>query len=225
MRLQLSFFRDKDPMATDPTPTGRTASLTRMVGLAALAALVGFGAVYFMAAPPDNGAISPQTVSPAAAPGEKGSGNEMAAFVKRSSREPLPAFTFQDGDGRSLTLADFKGKTVLLNLWATWCAPCRKEMPALDRLQAALGSDKFEVVALSLDRDGAEKARKFLADIQVSHLKFYIDPTAKEGFNLKPVGLPTTFLIDGEGREIGRLAGPAEWDSEAAKSLVSEALK
>lgn len=149
----------------------------------------------------------------------------MAAFVKRPAPEPLPAFTFQNADGKALTLADFKGKTILLNLWATWCAPCRKEMPALDRLQAALGSDKFEVVALSLDKDGAEKAKKFLADINVTKLELYIDPTAKEGFNLKPVGLPTTFLIDGEGREIGRLAGPAEWDSEAAKTLIREAIK
>lgn len=213
-------------MTPDTTPTGRGLSLRHAVWLGALAALLGFGAVYFMAAPPDNGAISPQTDAPrpsaAAAPGH---GDEMAAFVKRATPEPLPAFTFQDGEGKSLTLAHFKGKTILLNLWATWCAPCRKEMPALDRLQAALGSEKFEVVALSLDRDGQEKAQKFLADIKVSQLKFYIDPTAKEGFNLKPVGLPTTFLIDGEGREIGRLAGPAEWDSDAAKALIREALK
>jgi thiol-disulfide isomerase/thioredoxin len=179
-----------------------------------------------MAQPPDNARVAVQgDVAPAAKPAAGQGGNEMAAFVKKPSPEALPAFTFQDKDGKALTIADFKGKTVLLNLWATWCAPCRHEMPALDRLQAAMGSDTFEVVALSLDKDGADKARKFLGEIKVSHLNFYIDPTGKEGFNLKPVGLPTTLLIDAEGREIGRLAGPAEWDSEAAKALISAQLK
>lgn len=214
-------------MAPDPAPTGRKTSPARLVWLAALGALIGFGAVYFMPRAPDNGAISPQQVTTTAAPRSHGTaqGNEMAAFVKKAAPEALPAFTFQDGDGKPLTIADFKGKVVLLNLWATWCAPCRLEMPALDRLQAAVGSDKFEVVALSLDKDGVDKARKFFAETKIAHLKFYIDPTGKEGFNLKPVGLPTTFLIDAEGREIGRLAGPAEWDSEAAKALIAEALR
>lgn len=200
-----------------------------MLWLAALGALVGFGAVYVMAPSHDNAAVAiqgaPASTKPAATAGHKDGGSEMAAFVKKPAPEPLPAFTFQDGDGKSLTIADFTGKYVLLNLWATWCAPCRLEMPALDRLQAALGSDKFEVVALSLDKDGIEKARKFFADTKIANLKFYIDPTGKEGFNLKPVGLPTTFLIDPQGREIGRLAGPAEWDSEAAKALISAAIK
>jgi thiol-disulfide isomerase/thioredoxin len=213
-------------MNSQQAPSGGRLSLAQSLWLAALAALAGFGAVYLMAQPPDNARVAVRgDIAPAAKPAAGPGGNEMAAFVKTSSPAALPAFTFQDQDGKALTIADFKGKTVLLNLWATWCAPCRHEMPALDRLQAALGSDKFEVVALSLDKDGVDKARKFLGEIKVSHLNFYIDPTGKEGFNLKPVGLPTTLLIDADGREIGRLAGPAEWDSEAAKALISSQLK
>lgn len=213
-------------MNTEQAPSGGRLSLTQSLWLAALAALVGFGAVYVMVLPPDNARVAVQgDAAPETKPAAGSSGNEMAAFVKRANPEALPAFTFQGKDGKALTIADFKGKTILLNLWATWCAPCRHEMPALDRLQAAMGSDKFEVVALSLDKDGVDKAQKFLGEIKVSHLNFYIDPTGKEGFNLKPVGLPTTLLIDAEGREIGRLAGPAEWDSEAAKALISAQLK
>ena len=217
-------------MNSQQAPSGGRLSLAQSLWLAALAALAGFGAVYLMAQPPDNARVAVQgDAAPGAASGTKPAagqgGNEMAAFVRKSTPEALPAFTFQDKDGRAITIADFKGRTVLLNLWATWCAPCRHEMPALDRLQAAMGSDKFEVVALSLDKDGVDKARKFLGETKVSHLNFYIDPTGKEGFNLKPVGLPTTLLIDADGREIGRLAGPAEWDSEAAKALISAQLK
>lgn len=216
-------------MTSDKVPSGRKLSLASALWLAALGALVGYGAVYFTAAPPDNASVAVQgdavPAAKAAAAPKASDGSEMAAFVKKPAPEVPPAFTFQDKDGKALTIADFKGKTILLNLWATWCAPCRKEMPALDRLQAAIGSDKFEVVALSLDKDGVEKARKFLADIKVSHLGFYIDPTGSQGFNLKPVGLPTTLLIDSEGREVGRLAGPAEWDSEAAKALIGSQLK
>jgi thiol-disulfide isomerase/thioredoxin len=219
-------------MTSDRAPTNRTFSLATALWLAVLSALVGFGAVYLIGRTPDNAGDATQagpptggTLPTAQAPAATGSGSEMAAFVRKTSPQPLPAFTFQDADGKPLTIADFKGKVVLLNLWATWCAPCRLEMPALDRLQAAIGSDKFEVVALSLDKDGVDKARKFFADTKIANLKFYIDPTGTEGFNLKPVGLPTTFLVDAEGREIGRLAGPAEWDSEAAKALIAEALR
>ncbi|MEQ1651141.1 MAG: TlpA disulfide reductase family protein, partial [Hyphomicrobium sp.] len=105
------------------------------------------------------------------------------------------------------------------------CAPCREEMPALDRLQKALGGDTFEVVALSLDRKGAEASQKFLDETKATNLKLYIDPTAKQGTVLKIVGMPTTILIDKEGRELGRLAGPAEWDSDDAKKLIAAALK
>src|SRR5262249_13752068 len=116
-------------------------------------------------------------------------------------------------------------KVVLLNLWATWCLPCRKEMPSLERLQAALGSDKFEVVALSVDRKGLEASKRFLDDIKVEKLGLYVDATARASSDLRVVGLPAMLLIDAEGGEIGRLLGPAEWDGEDAKRLIGAAVR
>ncbi len=189
----------------------------------ALAGLVGFGAVYVMRGIPDNAAVTGADALKATVPEVKT--GQMAAYVKKRTPEALPEITFNDASGKVLTLADFKGKTVLLNLWATWCAPCREEMPSLDRLQKDLGSDKFEVVALSLDRKGAEAAQKFLDETKVTHLKLYIDATAKHGTTLRAIGMPTTILIDKEGRELGRLTGPAEWDSEDAKKLIKAAME
>ena len=215
----------------------------------ALSAVIGFGAVYFMLSTPDNARLAspapsgPQTQSPAPrtsaaaapAPAAKpaaspadaptAAGNKMVAYVAKTTPEALPDIVFTNDKGEALTLASFKGKTVLLNLWATWCGPCREEMPSLDRLQKALGSDKFEVVALSLDRQGADAVRKFLADVKAQNLKLYVDPTAKQGNALKLAGMPTTILIDREGRELGRLTGPAEWDSPEAKALIAAAMK
>jgi thiol-disulfide isomerase/thioredoxin len=148
----------------------------------------------------------------------------MAAFVFRKEPEALPEVKFQDAESKERTVAQWRGKVVLLNLWATWCVPCRKEMPALDRLQQELGSDKFEVVAISVDRKGIEGARKFLDETRVGKLALYVDSSTRLLSDLKAVGLPATLLIDTEGREIGRLLGPAEWDSEDAKRLIRAAL-
>jgi len=134
-------------------------------------------------------------------------------FVMHDAPKPVAAIKLDDAQGQSRNLADFKGKVVLLNIWATWCGPCRKEMPALDRLQAALGGPDFEVVALSIDRGGMDAARKFLADIGIRTLAIYLDSSGQALRTLSALGLPTTLLIDREGREIGRLIGPAEWDS------------
>ncbi|WP_244619997.1 TlpA disulfide reductase family protein [Mesorhizobium sp. NFR06] len=125
----------------------------------------------------------------------------------------VPQISFTDGAGRLKTLADYPGKVVLLNIWATWCAPCRKEMPTLDRLQAELGGPDFEVVAVSMDRGGPELVKKFFAEIGVTHLALNIDTSARAMFTLGAVGLPMTLLIDRNGKEIGRLIGPAEWDA------------
>ena len=148
----------------------------------------------------------------------------MATFVFRKTPEALPAISFVDAAGTARTEADLKGRVILLNLWATWCAPCLKEMPALDRLQKELGSDKFEVVALSVDRAGPDAAKKFLDKIKVQHLKLYADASAKAAISLKAVGMPTTLLLNAKGEEIGRLVGPAEWDSADAKTLIQAAL-
>jgi thiol-disulfide isomerase/thioredoxin len=136
-----------------------------------------------------------------------------ANFIIHPAAKPVPDIAFADERGRSVSLKDFRGKLVLLNVWATWCGPCRKEMPTLDRLQAALGSERFQVVALSIDRGGVAAVQKFYAQIGVRHLAFLIDSTGRAGGTLGLIGLPGTLLIDPQGREIGRLIGPAEWDS------------
>jgi len=132
---------------------------------------------------------------------------------------PMPALVFADGDGRTVRLKDFRGKVVVLNLWATWCAPCRKEMPTLDRLQAKLGGADFEVVALSVDFTGLDVVRRFYRDFGIRNLRPYIDPSSRVLEPLNVLGLPATLLIDRKGREIGRLVGPAEWDSPEMLSL------
>lgn len=148
----------------------------------------------------------------------------MAAFVYKPDAPALPDFKFVDGTGAERTLSAWRGRVVLVNLWATWCAPCRKEMPDLDKLQAELGSDKFEVVAISVDRSGVSGAKKFLEQVGVAKLALYADPTARLAGELKILGLPATLLIDAQGREIGRLLGPAEWASDDAKALVKSVL-
>jgi thiol-disulfide isomerase/thioredoxin len=134
-------------------------------------------------------------------------------FIMHEAPKPVAAIRFDDGQGQSRSLADFHGKIVLLNVWATWCVPCRKEMPALDRLQTALGNADFEVAPLSIDRGGIDAVRKFFADVGIKTLAMYLDSSGKAMRELGVLGLPTTILIDREGREIGRLIGPAEWDA------------
>lgn len=133
-------------------------------------------------------------------------------FIIHEAPKTVASIQFDDAEGRSRSLNDFRGKIMLLNIWATWCSPCRKEMPTLDRLQASLGGDDFEVVALSIDRR-MDAVRKFYAEIGIRKLAMYLDSSAKATRQLGAVGLPTTLLIDREGREIARLIGPAEWDS------------
>ncbi len=134
-------------------------------------------------------------------------------FTLHEVPKPIAAIQFEDGQGQSRSLADFGGKVVLLNIWATWCVPCRKEMPALDRLQATLEGPGFEVVTLSIDRRGVDVLRKFFAEVGVQKLALSLDTSGKAMRVLSVFGLPTTILIDREGREIGRLIGPAEWDA------------
>jgi len=139
--------------------------------------------------------------------------DRLQNFVLHDTPAPVPELQFADGEGKPRSLADFRGKVVLLNVWATWCLPCRKEMPTLDRLQAELGGSAFEVVALSIDRGGADAVRKFYTEIGIQDLAIHVDASSQVGFALATAGLPTTLLIDAEGRELGRLIGPAEWDA------------
>ena len=126
----------------------------------------------------------------------------------------VPDLRFHDAAGTTRTLVDWRGKVVLLNVWATWCSPCRKEMPALDRLQQKLGGTEFEVVALSIDRGGAADVRRFYEEIGVRALAIYVDPESEATAKLRTLGVPTTLLIDRAGRELWRKTGAAEWDSD-----------
>jgi thiol-disulfide isomerase/thioredoxin len=136
----------------------------------------------------------------------------------------IPDIHFQDEQGRDLTLADFQGRVVLLNVWATWCVPCRQEMPTLDRLQARLGGKDFLVMALSIDRKGVEAVKGFYREVGVEKLAIYVDPSGKGSRSLAIPGVPTTLLIDGGGREVARKMGAAEWDSPEMVALVERAI-
>jgi thiol-disulfide isomerase/thioredoxin len=132
----------------------------------------------------------------------------------------LQELHFVNETGAAMSLADFRGRVVLLNIWATWCVPCRKEMPTLDRLQADLGGAQFEVVVLSIDRGGADAVQSFYKEVGVHHLGVYVDTSGKVANDLNIIGLPTTLLIDREGRELARLIGPAVWDSPEIVSVI-----
>lgn len=137
-----------------------------------------------------------------------------------ASPRAIADIAFEDAHGNKHSLAEFRGKSVLLNIWATWCGPCRKEMPALDRLQSKLGSDDFQVVALSIDRGGVAAVKSFYDEIDIRALATYVDPTTDAQAKLGIVGVPTTLLVDREGREVARYTGPAEWDRPEVIEII-----
>jgi thiol-disulfide isomerase/thioredoxin len=147
----------------------------------------------------------------------------VAKFALAKEPKPLPELGFADADDKPLTLADYKGKLVLVNFWATWCAPCVKEMPSLDRLQAEIGKDKFVVLPLSLDGSSRAKVAPFYADRKLANLGIYFDKGKKVLAALDVSVLPTSVLIDAKGRELGRLEGDADWDKPEAVSLIKAA--
>jgi thiol-disulfide isomerase/thioredoxin len=153
---------------------------------------------------------------------------EVAAVTMATAALRLPDLAFVDAEGQPKKLSDWRGRTVLLNLWATWCVPCRKEMPALDNLQAKLGSPGFEVVAINIDTRDLDKPKAWLKQFGIEGLTYFADPSAKVFQELKAVGkafgMPTTILIDAKGCELAALSGPAEWASEDALTLVRTAI-
>jgi thiol-disulfide isomerase/thioredoxin len=153
---------------------------------------------------------------------------EVAAVRPADEARKLPELAFLDASGQQKSLADWRGRTVLLNLWATWCVPCRKEMPALDGLQARLGGTDFEVVAVNIDTRNLDKPKTWLGEVGVNRLTYYSDPGAKVFQDLKAVGkaigMPTTLLVDPNGCEIASLSGPAEWASDDGVKLIGAAL-
>jgi thiol-disulfide isomerase/thioredoxin len=153
---------------------------------------------------------------------------EVAAVNVAKSPLRVPALAFNDSTGKQLTLEHWRGRTVLLNLWATWCVPCRKEMPALDALEQRLGGPGFEVVAVNIDTRDADKPKAWLKEVGVQKLAYYADPSARAFQDLKAIGrafgMPTTLLLDPHGCELGTIAGPAEWASDDAIKLIEAAL-
>ena len=145
-------------------------------------------------------------------------------FARTGASKAIPELRFVDERGLAHSLADFRGKVVLLNVWATWCEPCRQEMPALDRLQARLGGARFQVLAVSVDQQGAPIARKFYDEVAIKALPLYVDPTAKAAFALDAPGLPVTLLVDRNGREIGRHLGAVKWDAPEVVQRMQRAM-
>ncbi len=192
-----------------------------LVAAAGAAGLTAAGVYqYFAAAQPDQAVVSSPPSS--SSPGAEKSGQ---SFVMHDTPQIVPELSFVDGAGQQLSLADFRGKTILLNVWATWCVPCRKEMPSLDRLQAKLGGPGFEVVPLSIDRDGLPKVRAFYNELGLKAVAIYVDTSGAAAYRLGAVGIPTTLLIDPNGLEAGRLVGPAEWDSPQVMKIIQQQLE
>jgi thiol-disulfide isomerase/thioredoxin len=159
-------------------------------------------------------ALAAGAASPSTAPGEP------APFIAQQTPRPMPALHFEDGDGAAVTLADFRGRVVLLNLWATWCAPCRTEMPALDRLQAKMAGPDFTVVPLSIDHRGRDAVARFYRDLGLTTLGIYVDRSGEALSALELSGMPTSFLLDRQGRELGHVIGTAPWDDAEMLSRI-----
>lgn len=190
--------------------------------IGAIAVFVEFAGRAFVSSAYDHGSTA--TRSGSQATNAVSAASKTPEFAMHDTPRTLPGIAFADGDNRARTLADFRGKTVLLNVWATWCAPCRKEMPTLDRLQMTLGGSDFEVVALSIDRAGIDAVRKFYGEIEIMRLAVYIDTGGKAARNLGIVGIPVTLLIGRTGLELGRLVGPAEWDAPEMVGFLKTAI-
>jgi thiol-disulfide isomerase/thioredoxin len=154
---------------------------------------------------------------------------EVAAVAVAKAPKTLPLLAFKDGSGTTKSLADWRGRTVLLNLWATWCVPCRKEMPALDALQSKLGGADFEVVSINIDTRDTDKPKDWLKNVGVTTLAYYADNSAKVFQDLKAVGneypLPRYQNRDPPLFEHPNAAGPEEWASGDALKLVTAALR
>jgi thiol-disulfide isomerase/thioredoxin len=217
-----------DNPSPPPAPMRR---LPVAIGVVVAAALIGLGGYYGMTSlkrgPAGDAACnSAVEVAKRIAPLAHG---EVAAVTMASAPLRLPDLAFEDAEGKPRKLSDWRGKTVLLNLWATWCVPCRKEMPALDELQGKLGGKDFEVVAVNIDTRDPDKPRNFLKEANLTRLGFFADQKAKIFQDLKVIGralgMPTSVLIDAQGCEIGTIAGPAEWASEDAIKLIKAAVK
>ncbi len=146
---------------------------------------------------------------------------KIGEFIPAATPQPAPEFSFSDLSGKPAALADFKGKFVLLNLWATWCQPCLKEMPSLAALQARQGT-ALTVVAVSEDRGGAATVEPVVVKLGLDRLKIYLDPKSAAIHAFAAEGLPTSFLIDGDGMVLGKVEGGADWDSDKIRAVLDK---
>jgi thiol-disulfide isomerase/thioredoxin len=201
-----------------------------VIGAVLVGTMIGFAGVYGIGglkrnAAADSACAAAVDLSRKLAPLAHG---EVAALTMATAPLRLPDLAFDDSEGKPRKLSDWRGRTVLVNLWATWCVPCRKEMPALDRLQTRLGGKNFEVVAINIDTRDPEKPRSFLKEANLNRIGYFNDQKAKVFQDLKAagraLGMPTSVLVDGQGCEIGTIAGPAEWDSDDAVKLITAAI-
>jgi thiol-disulfide isomerase/thioredoxin len=217
------------PESPAPRPAA-TRRIPLVIGAVVIGGLIGYGAMTGLGLKGDPGGDpacrAAVTTAKKIAPLAHG---EVAALTMATAPLKLPDLAFEDADGAPKKLSDWRGKTVLVNLWATWCVPCRREMPALDSLQEKLKGPNFEVVAINIDTRDPEKPRKFLEDAKLTRLGYFNDQKAKTFQDLKGIGralgMPTSVLVDGQGCEIGTIAGPAEWNSDDAVKLIEAALK
>lgn len=195
-------------------------------GALALVALGGGAAFYSVTGDAGNGSCSAaRTTTERMKPLVKG---EVAAVELRSRPQPAPELSFNGPDGQPMTLASLKGKTLLVNLWATWCAPCLKEMPSLDALQKEMGGPDFAVVAINIDTRNLDKPKAWLAENKVTALPFYADPQAATFQALRKAhkveGMPVSLVVDKAGCELGIIQGPADWASADSKALMKAAI-
>jgi thiol-disulfide isomerase/thioredoxin len=212
-------------IGSETEPRRRRAPRTARIALAALiGAAAGLAAVYGIGRFGRNAAM---TCSAGAATAQRIAPfvhGEVAAISTTDEPRSIPELAFKDTSGATKTLADWRGRAVLFNLWATWCVPCRKEMPALDALQEKLGGPRFDVVAVNIDTRNPERPKAWLKDVGINRLAYYSDTSAKVFQDLKladrAFGMPTTLLVDANGCEVGTLAGPAEWASDDAVKLI-----
>jgi thiol-disulfide isomerase/thioredoxin len=198
-------------------PTGRRLPLIGAIGLTVVAALI---LVYELATIVSERTQAPVLATSVAAAAPVPLSSQPFSFLDQPAA--VPALKFVDGSERPVSLADFKGRPVLLNIWATWCLPCRKEMPSLDRLQAKFDPARFLVLTLSIDRAGIPAVKKFYADLGLKSLGIYVDQSGAALRQLGLIGIPGTLLINPDGEEIGRKLGPAEWDSPQVIALLRE---
>jgi thiol-disulfide isomerase/thioredoxin len=194
--------------------------------LATAAALIGALAAGFALARYSADLVrgGPQAITTRGAVAAGASAADALAFTFPDRPRALPAIHFEDGAGHPRSLDDFRGRPVVLNIWATWCVPCRQEMPALGRLQGEFDKSGLFVLPLSIDRRGAPVVRQFYRDLGLATLGVYIDRSGAAASDLGAIGLPTTLLVDRDGHEVGRKSGPAEWDSPQIAALIRDHL-